>query len=874
MALLVYCALFLNTNTLKAQTCNPYYTYLVGTGTSNKTVYFNSTNYDSTVQHYWTFGDGTTSAIRNPTKTYVNYGTYNVCHRVTRSGICSDTFCTVLYLTPSSPCVANFNYFKDTINSTVYFNNTSTGTNLLYTWTFGDSTSSTLQSPSHAYAHPGTYTVCLTIRGLFDSTCYSTKCSTIVVTNASNQPCIANFSYSKDSLNNVHFINSSSGNNLAYYWTFGNNTTSTAMNPTKTFSPGTYTVCLTVQNLLDSNCYNTKCSTLTITGAGLPCVAKFTYYRDTINNTLYFNNTSTGSNLGYYWNFGDGTYSTAMNPNKTFTVPGNYNVCLTVRNLLDSTCINTKCSTVIVGNGIPCVAKFTYYKDSINNIFHFNSTSTGSNLAYYWNFGDGTTATAMNPTKIFTQLGTYNVCLTVRNLLDSTCINTKCSTIIVSGPKVPCMAKFTYFKDSINQVNNHYYFYATQSTGNNLTYYWNFGDGTTSTLKNPDKTFTAPGNYNVCLTVRNLLDSTCISTKCSTVVIIVGNTICHANFSFVLYNDRMNANQYGCLFNATNSTGNNLLYSWNFGDGWTATTANYFHMFFPGVYNVCLTVRNAFDSTCIDTKCMTITVTGDSSQPCQTDFSYWQDSSMNNSTVYFNNISSKPIASSLTYLWNFGDGTTSNSASPVHTYPHAGNYNVCLTISDSIDSCYYTKCKVVSVGTNPSGCNASFNYYLDSIGVALFNTVNPQPSGTNYSWTFGDGSSSTSPSPAHLYASNGWYLICLTVWRPADSCANTVCDTILVTNAGTGVKTVEGMSISNMYPVPATNELNIELANLFNQPVEVSITDMTGKVLLTKTFTTHVGQNNIKLDIGDLFGGMYMVQISNEQGRISKKMIK
>lgn len=792
MALLVYCALFLNTNTLKAQSsCNPYYTYLVGTGTANKTVNFNSINYDSTVQHYWTFGDGTTAAIRNPTKTYVNYGTYNVCHRVTKPGVCNDTFCTVLYLTPSSPCVANFNYFKDTINSTVYFNNTSTGTNLLYTWTFGDSTGSTLQNPSHAYTHPGTYTVCLTIRGAFDSTCYSTKCSTIVVTNSNNQPCIANFTYYKDSLNNVHFINSSSGNNLAYYWTFGNNTTSTAMNPTKTFTPGTYTVCLTVQNLLDSNCYNTKCSTITITGTGLACVAKF-----------------------------------------------------------------------------------TYYKDSINNIFHFTNTSTGSNLGYYWNFGDGTTSTAMNPTKIFTQMGTYNVCLTVRNLLDSTCVNTKCSTIIISGNNVPCVAKFTYRKDTINQVNNHYYFSSTASTGNNLTYYWNFGDGTTSTLKNPDKTFTAPGNYNVCLTVRNLLDSTCISTKCSTVVIIVGNTTCHANFSFVLYNDRMNANQYGCLFNATNSTGNNLLYSWNFGDGWTATTSNYFHMFFPGVYNVCLTVRNAFDSTCIDTKCILITVTGDSSQPCHTDFSSWQDSSTNNSTVYFNNTSSKPIASTLNYLWTFGDGTTSMNASPVHTYQHAGNYTVCLTISDSIDSCYYTKCKVVSVGANPSGCNASFNYYLDSIGVAVFTPANPQPSGTNYSWNFGDGSSSTSPSPAHLYASNGWYLVCLTVWRTTDSCSHTSCDTIYVNNVGTGIKTLEGMSISNMYPIPATNELNIDLINLFNQPVEVSITDMTGKVFLSKTFTTHVGQNNIKLDIGDLFGGMYMVQISNEQGRISRKMIK
>lgn len=701
-ALLVYCALFLNTSTLNAQSCNPYYTSTVGTGTANKTVNFNSTNYDSTVQHYWTFGDGTTAVIRNPTKTYANYGTYNVCHRVTRPGICSDTFCTVLYLTPSSPCTANFTYFKDTINSTVYFNNTSTGNNLLYTWTFGDSTGSTSQSPSHAFPHPGTYTVCLTVRGLFDSTCYSTKCSTVVVTNSNNQPCIANFSYTRDSLNNVHFINSSSGSNLAYYWTFTGNGTSTAMNPTKTLSPGTYTVCLTAQNLLDSNCYNTKCSTITIPATS-----------------------------------------------------------------------------------IPCVAKFTYYKDSITNVFHFNSTSTGSNLAYYWSFGDGTTANIMNP----------------------------------------------------------------------------------------NKTYTAAGTYTVCLTVRNLLDSTCISTKCSTIVLSAGNTPCHANFTYSLNPKKVNINDYPCLFNASGSTGNNLVYSWNFGDGWTATGASYLHLFKPGTYIVCLTVRNSLDSTCIDTKCDSITVIADSTQPCNADFYSWKDSSASNSTVYFHSTST---GNNLIYSWTFGDDSSSASQNPTHHYLRPGIFTVCLTISSMTDSCYTTKCKNIYIDSSYFTCDASFEYDNDHApnGVVHFSTLNAQPSGTAYYWNFGDGTTSTSANPTHTYDSTGVYIACLTISHMSDSCYQTVCDTVYVKNETTGIKTFEGMSISNMYPVPATNELNIELVNLFNQPVEVSITDMTGKVFLTKTFATHVGQNNIKLDIGNLFGGMYMVQISNEQGRISKKMIK
>ena len=119
-----------------------------------------------------------------------------------------------------------------------------------------------------------------------------------------------------------------------------------------------------------------------------------------------------------------------------------------------------------------------------------------------------------------------------------------------------------------------------------------------------------------------------------------------------------------------------------------------------------------------------------------------------------------------------------------------------------------------------------------------------------------------------------YLLICLTIFSNSpDSCTHTYCDSILI-NSGTNIKNQEVVTLSTIYPIPANDEINLDLNSLLAQEINFVIIDMTGKVCLNKVYKTAIGKNNIKLDISDLLAGFYIVQIDTPQGKIIKKMIK
>ena len=127
------------------------------------------------------------------------------------------------------------------------------------------------------------------------------------------------------------------------------------------------------------------------------------------------------------------------------------------------------------------------------NFTDTSSDADGDDLTYLWDFDDGTTNDSQNPVHTYIENGTYTVTLTVNDGTEES-VSTK--TIIV-GNLVPA-AEFIYeienltvtFKDKSYDPN-----------GDNLTYLWDFGDGTTNDSQNPVYTYTTNGIYNVTLTV-------------------------------------------------------------------------------------------------------------------------------------------------------------------------------------------------------------------------------------------------------------------------------------------------------------------------------------------------------------------------------------
>ncbi|MBU1319037.1 MAG: S8 family serine peptidase [candidate division Zixibacteria bacterium] len=238
-------------------------------------------------------------------------------------------------LTPTPP-VANFSGSptSGTVPLTVNFTDLSTGSVTSWSWTFGDGGTSTAQNPSHQYTSANTYTVSLTVTGPGGSD-GETKTNYITV-----NPCVtptAGFVGSPTSGDYpllVNFTDQSSGA-TSWAWTFGDGGTSTASNPSHTYtSAGTFTVTQTVTN----SCGNDQLvRTNYITVTTPPCYAPVAAFvgsptSGTYPLTVNFTDQSTNAPTSWSWTFGDGGTSTAQNPSHTYTSAGTFTVTLTATN--------------------------------------------------------------------------------------------------------------------------------------------------------------------------------------------------------------------------------------------------------------------------------------------------------------------------------------------------------------------------------------------------------------------------------------------------------------------------------------------------------------------------------------------------------------
>ena len=184
----------------------------------------------------------------------------------------------------------------------------------------------------------------------------------------------------------------------------------------------------------------------------------------------------------WYWDFGDGSFSTQQNPMHEYSSAGTYNVCLITENSCSS---DTICKSISVCNNT--VSNFNYE----TNIKNVNFTDVSINpTSWHWDFGDGRTSTEQNPSHEYSAYGTYNVCLTIENSCSSDIF---CDSIFVCKNTV---ADYVYFIEGTTVD-----FLDASSYTN--TWFWDFGDGSYSTQQNPSHQFKDYVIYYVCLTASN-----------------------------------------------------------------------------------------------------------------------------------------------------------------------------------------------------------------------------------------------------------------------------------------------------------------------------------------------------------------------------------
>jgi len=660
-------------------------------------------------------------------------------------------------LANTTSCSAQFTFTVS--NNTVQFISASSAdTSLFNSWYFGDGvSSSSLANPSHTFSSCGTYTVYHQVEQFDNNGNLICQDSTFqVVTIVCNTPCSAVASFSAMMVNNqtnvYEFVNSSTvGTNspVLCNWGFGdgmNVTTQNLSNQVHTYSAsGLYNVCLIVTSgvLGTTNvCRDTFCMSVQAQVNPTPCnlTANFTSATTSSPNTISFVNTSTGFVAGdsIRWTFGDGSVSYDLNPTHTFASAGNYIVCLRlVNNTLGAPpCVSEYCQQVTIAGTTPCsiLPNFTYQISATqNNLVVFNSTTVApAPYTVTWFFGDSTTATGNTVTHIFSQPGTYAVCIHIST--SNGCTSDSCGTVVIAPTPQPCnlIAGFTYAPTSA--VNTFAFVNTTSGYAAGDSIRWNFGDGTVSFDNNPTHTYTAPGNYQVCLWMRKNPTAPgtapCVAELCYGVVV---NNPCNLAPSFN-YSPAPNQNNT-FLFTNTTLTANAPQVTWTFGDSTTATGNVVTHTFTdPGNYWVCMHV--VASNTCVADTCMMITVSSNP-QPCNLDASFvWQSSSASPNVVYFLN-TSLGYAPGDSIIWNFGDGTTSYDVNPVHTFANAGAQNVCLRIVKGLNTpgaplCASEMCQPVNVMAtliaypNPATDVVNVNLALDSTTQVIAYLYNVQ----------------------------------------------------------------------------------------------------------------------------------------------------
>ena len=634
-------------------------------------VTFTNTTTGTVTTWAWDFGDGSASTIKSPSHSYAAPGSYTV--KLTAAGPGgSNTKIATIKADPMPLPGANF-VAKPSSGIgplVVTFVNTTAGRVDSWEWDFGDGTrSSAVKSPAHLYTQPGSYTVKLTATNQGGTSVKTT--ATPIAVNPPPVP-VANFTIAPvrgQAPLTVRFGNRSVGKVDSWLWDFGDNSTSTEANPRHVYAQaGSYTVKLSATNLGGTGT-KTSVTPIVVTLPPLPIVNfSIAPAGGDLPLTVHFANRTTGMVDSWAWNFGDGNTSTEKSPSHVYTQAGNYTVTLSATNQGGT---GTKSSATPVGVTLPAppLANFsvTPAAGTAPLIVRFVNLSKGKVDSWSWDFGDGTTGTEKSPTHVYSQLGDHTVTLRATNP-GGTSAKTSVTPISVRAPPAP-VANFGiaavkgYAPLSVRFVNT--------TSGKVDSWAWDFGDGTSSTEKTPTHLFAAPGTYSVKLTATNLGGS---SVKIAAAPIVASMPpLPVANFNM------SPASGYAALtVQFTNrSSGKVDSWLWDFGDDTTSTQASPTHVYSQvGSYTVRLTATNLSGTNTKRTvKPLTVTLP----PVARPSFTVTPDSGYAPVTVRFTNHTSGKVDS---WLWDFGDGSTSTDVKPTHMYAKAGNYTVKLSATN------------------------------------------------------------------------------------------------------------------------------------------------------------------------------------------------
>jgi len=399
----------------------------------------------------------------------------------------------------------------------------------------------------------------------------------------------------------------------------------------------------------------------------------------------------------------------------------------------------------------------------------FTDHSSGNPTTWLWDFGDSnmTSSTLQNPVHLYQNAGNYTVRLTAKNAAGS---NTVTKAGYISANLVtPPSAGFT--ASPTNGDQGLLVRFTDTSSNNPSSWLWEFGDGMTSTEQNPSHTYEGSGVFSVTLTASNAGGS---STVTRAGYISTGSV----KPPVTGFTATPTTGSAGVVVRFSDTSGNTpTAWFWEFGDGGNSTLQNPAHAYTePGTYSVRLTASNAGGSDMM-TQDGYITVTV---PPPYARFTGSPISGTIPLTVSFTDNSNNTPTS---WLWDFGDGSTSDKKDPVHTYTTQGAHSVTLTSANAGGSSTVTRSSyiVANMITPTASFTAKPVSGIAPFAVQFTDTSTYYP--TSWLWDFGDGGISSLQNPSHTYTVPGTYTVTLKVSNPVGSSSSSRANCVSVGNA-------------------------------------------------------------------------------------------
>jgi PKD repeat protein len=455
-----------------------------------------------------------------------------------------------------------------------------------------------------------------------------------------------------------------------------------------------------------------------------------------------FHDLSTGQPDAWSWDLGDGVWSYEQHPVHTYNAPGTFTVVLEVTR--GGTESSTEVKQIVVE--APLVADFGWspYYPQVGEGVQFSDVSGGAPQWWWWDFGDGATSQLRHPVHAFDASGAYEVSLTIGRSGSGVTATTS-RTVVVGGEEL--VAAFSWTPD--NPAPGEQVHFTDMSAGNPASWQWDFGDGAGSNEPNPVHAYGEAGDFGVSLSISDASGSQHDET---TAVIHVGVSGVLADFRWQPEFPKP-ANDVHFI---DLSQGDVQWWQWSFGDGGQSAEPSPIHQYLdPGGYDVTLTVGGPGSPESTATRHLIVEL------GLEADFVWSPEDPVAGELVHFVDVTPAECSA---WSWDFGDGSGSDEQNPSHIFPAPGPYEVRLTVT--LDQGGVTvdrsATRMLVIG---EALRAEFSWSpgVGTPGGEVRFSDASVGSPWRWEWSFGDGAESDQPSPVHVFAELGEYLVTLAV---------------------------------------------------------------------------------------------------------------